>query len=274
MKITVISLFRDSEPDIHNCLSRLEDLERNTDAEFEYSFYENDSVDNTREILKKWIEGRDGFLTFEDLNAPKFSNTASDQRNYLMTDYRNKSLNAIKPIDSDFSIVFDSDVIFDENIVNLFFSYMEDDIAMVTPNVLQNINCKMFDSQKKSYYDSYALIDKDMNNGMTWASNPFYRKEDRENWDNGKPVEVFSAFGGFIMLRSKILNKVQWYTEGHCEHWSLCSQVGKFGKILVIPRIITEVYHSRAIIDSISDENINRVVEFQKNKLNDKYFSK
>jgi hypothetical protein len=274
MKISVISLFRDSEKTIYDCLQRLEHLEESTEAIFEYSFYENDSLDNTKKILERWMQSRDGYLISETLGSPKFSSVTSHKRNELMCYYRNKSLNSIKPMDSDYTVVFDSDVGFDNNIINDYIPFLEEDVVMVTPNVLQNINCKMFDSSKRSYYDSYALIDNDMNNGMTWSSNPFYRADDREKWDKGLPVAVKSAFGGFVMIRSEAMNKSSWKTNGHCEHWGLCSDLLKFGKILIIPEIITTVEHDPTIIHSISEDNINKVINFQRQHLNDKYLSK
>ena len=53
MKITIISIFRDSEATIQNCLKQLDELEKNTDAPFEYFFYENDSKDKTKKILSE-----------------------------------------------------------------------------------------------------------------------------------------------------------------------------------------------------------------------------
>ena len=58
MKITIISIFRDSEKTIHNCLKQLDELEKNTKASFEYFFYENDSKDKTKEILDKWMDNK------------------------------------------------------------------------------------------------------------------------------------------------------------------------------------------------------------------------
>ena len=40
MKITILSLFRDSEKTIKNCLKQLDELEKNTNADFEYFFYD------------------------------------------------------------------------------------------------------------------------------------------------------------------------------------------------------------------------------------------
>ena len=267
MKISIMSLFRDSESYIYDCLNRLEQLEANTDASFEYMFYENDSIDDTRKILKDWTKSRQGFFVYEDLGYPKFSTMISRERNYVMTEYRNKLLIASRPFKSDYTIILDSDVVFDKHIINQYLDYMDDDVAMATPNVLQNIRCKMFDPDKKSYYDSYALLDRYENQCMTWAYNPFYFKEDRDLWDNQEPVEVTSAFGGVPMVRSKILNNVQWSTEGGCEHWAFCSMVKKFGKILAIPTIITEVDVPESIIKRIPQNDIDEVVKSQHDNL-------
>ena len=76
---------------------------------------------------------------------------------------------------------------------------------------------------------------------MVWVSNPFFDKNDRELWKKNQPVEVLSAFGGFPIIRSKILNNVEWSTDGDTEHWNFCRDVRKYGKILVVPSIFTRV---------------------------------
>lgn len=270
MKITVLSLFRDSESTIHECLKRLESLEENTDSEFEYSFYENDSVDNTKSILEDWLKKRDGTLISEQLNAPRFSSIPSEDRVKLMAYYRNKAANNIKPTDSDFVIMFDSDVIFNKDIINDFLPYMKKDIAVATPNILQNIDCKMCDCKKKSYYDSWALIDKHMNFGMTWSCNPFYDNDDRKKWDSGIPVEVFAAFGGFAFINGNFFNNASWYiAQGTCEHFGLCHSLSSFGKTIAIPKIKTIVNIPKSVISSITENNIKSVINFQKKKLNE-----
>jgi len=258
MKITIISIFRDSEKNIDYCLEQLGRLEKNTNASFEYFFYENDSKDNTKEILKKWINNKEGKLICENLNTPKYGSIVDKKRFALLAEYRNKLLKAGKPFNSDYTLILDSDVYFPNNIIDQYLKYMNKDIAMITPNILQNVKCKMFDKNNDSYYDSLALLDKNKRKGMAWVSNPFFDKNDREAWKNGKPVEVCSAFGGFPIIKSKILNKVEWSTDGDIEHWNFCRDVRKYGKILVIPKIITRVvvsqFKDKKIYDKIISE--------------------
>ena len=117
MKITIISIFRDSEPTIHNCLKQLNELEKNTKASFEYFFYENDSKDKTKEILNKWMGNKKGKLICENINTPRFGSVVKKERFALLAQYRNRLLKEGKPFDSDYSLILDSDVLFPNNII-------------------------------------------------------------------------------------------------------------------------------------------------------------
>ena len=97
MKITIISIFRDSELYINNCLKKLDSLEQKTDAKFEYFFYENDSKDKTKEILNKWMKNKKGKLICENINTPKFGSIVNKERFSLLAQYRNKLFEVGKP---------------------------------------------------------------------------------------------------------------------------------------------------------------------------------
>ena len=265
MKISVLSMFRDSESYLEDTLARLSSLEdAEPSVDFEYFFYENDSVDATVPLLEKWMLNREGLLCSEQLGKPKFSQSTSVERQIDMTAYRNNMLSIAKPLDSDYSIILDSDVEFDSSLVREYLPYFSNEIAMATPNVLQNIKCQMSQGAPESYYDSFALIDRFGNHGMTWAANPFFNIEDRTRWGAGEPVEVKSAFGGCPMIKSKILNAVEWSTDGGCEHWNFCRDVSSYGKIIVAPLIKVHVNLSESVLRSISPSHMQSVVEKQR----------
>jgi len=265
MKISVLSMFRDSEDYLQSALERLSLLESSDPSiDFEYFFYENDSVDATVSILEKWLSDREGAVCSESLGKPKFSQSTSVERQIDMTSYRNSMLAIAKPLDSDYSIILDSDVEFPPTLVEQYLAYFSAEIAMVTPNVLQNIKCKMFDPWQDSYYDSFALMDRFGNHGMTWACNPFFNLHDRIRWVNKQPVEVKSAFGGCPMIKSDVLNRVEWSTDGGCEHWNFCRDVSSYGKIIVAPSVEVRVSLSDSVIDSISPDHMRSVVEHQR----------
>ena len=170
-------MFRDSEGYLLETLRSLEDMESATEGfSFEYFFYENDSVDNTVDLVNDWIGLKNGRFLSEKLDKPKFSQSTAVQRQIDMTHYRNRMLDNAKPLKSDYTLILDSDVIFPPDLINKYLDRFDEDVAMITPNVLQNIKCQMFDEQKDSYYDSFALVDNYNNQGMTWTSNPFFHK--------------------------------------------------------------------------------------------------
>ena len=268
MKVSVLSMFRDSEDYLPETLKNLDALQDQSSCDIEYFFYENDSIDQTVPLLKEWLSNKKGDLLSETLLKPKFSQSAAVERQIDMTHYRNQLLSVARPLDSQYSIILDSDVRFDSDIINKYLSMFRDDalssVVMITPNVLQNINCKMFDSSRKSYYDSFALIDRLGNHGMTWTCNPFFNDEDRERWENNQVVYVSSAFGGCPIIKSDVLNQGQWSTDGGCEHWNFCRDVRVHGDIVVAPDVEVSVEIDEAIINSIGESHMNSVVTQQR----------
>ena len=243
MKISVLSLFRDSEKFLERMFSKLEAIEN--EYELEYFFYENDSKDNTRKLIQEWMSERNGQFIYEDINTPAFGHVTDFKRMKLMTQYRNRLLDEAVPLNSDYTLLIDSDVDFSNHIVDDYLPFFKDGVVMCTPNIKQNVNCIMGEPEQLSYYDSYALKDIKGNKGMLLAANPFWEKEDRETWVNKKPVKVHSAFGGVAMIKTDVLNNIRWATTGGCEHWMFCESVREYGDVIVIPTIevYTEVEH-------------------------------
>jgi len=241
MKISVFSLFRDSEKYIDRFFKQLSLIEENTDASFEYFFYENDSVDKTPSILKKWIKGKKGKVLCENFENQSFQSDFNPERMIHLSKCRNKMQSLDTKQDSNYTIVVDSDVIFDKSVVNKFLKYKDLDFSMLTSNIRQNIPCKMGSGKSDSYYDSSILFDLNKFNGMTWSYNPFYEDKDRKLFDSGKPVQVLSAFGSLAFLKTETFHKVHWQSKGESEHMSFCHQLNKLGKIYLIPEIKPKV---------------------------------
>jgi hypothetical protein len=213
----------------------------NTDADFEYFFYENDSKDATPKILRNWIEGKKGKLLSETVNEQSYGSTLEPNRMIKMARIRNKMANLGKPVESDYSIIIDSDLEFSKNIVNDFLKYKDLDFSMLTPNVRQTVPCKMGSKSKTSYYDSLSLFDTENNHCMTWSGNPFYEDSDRDKFKSGEPIHVSRAFGGFVFIKSEFFNKVNWKSTGNLEHWALCDQLNEYGKVYFLPEICPKV---------------------------------
>jgi len=234
--IAVYALWRDSEPHIQRTLSQLEDLET-LDYDFEYYFYENDSKDNTVAILKNWLKNRKHKFRHENLNAKKFGSVTSVERMEFLCKCRNKCKNLLKDTKSEYTLLVDSDIFFSkENLEKHLDSINSlDDCVMVTPNVRQNIKDLMFNETEDSYYDVYPLFDKNKKRGLYFSDCPFPSGMDRMDWKFKKPVKCLSAFGGFALIRTEALKKVNWSTNGECDHVNLCIDLQVFGNIYVDP---------------------------------------
>ena len=270
MKITVFSLWRDSEPYIDKALSNIKALEANNkEVEFEYYFYENDSQDNTKDILESFLQNKKGRLVSDKLNAPKFGSTIEKERMRYMAKYRNKILYTAKPMDSDYCIIWDSDVEFEPDILNKFLKHKNEG-GMLCPNIRQNVPCVMGSGDDTTYYDSLSLIDKYGIQCMGWASNPFYDEEDRAKYEKGLPIEVTSAFGGFALIKTQILNikDVEWFSDGSLEHWGLCDRIRNLAKkkIIFLPDAKVSVHVPEAKMLEIKQQ-IQPMLEFQYERL-------
>lgn len=275
MKISVLSLFRDSG-DLTRFLLSLGRLEASTNAEFSYFFYENDSVDNTRIQLKDWARGDSNrFLLYEDLGTPKFGSISSEMRFTLMSYYRNTLLRySLEHLDSDFTLLLDSDVIVEGDLINKSLQIFGSKVAMITPNtVVEPLPCKMCSCGRPVYYDSLALNDIDGNPSMTWACNPFYRKSDRDKWATMQPVEVSRAFAGAALIRTEVLKKCNWdLTDPNCEHWRFCDMVREYGQILAVPSIHAQSIVPDSVLESITQQHFDAVSSQQKRIMHD-YFN-
>ena len=247
LQISIFGLWRDAEKHIDKTLKQLEALEKKHDLS--YYFYENDSTDNTVSILKKWMKTRKGKFSSDKLGDDFFTNmdigSRLEERMFKMAHYRNLMLNLGKNTETDWSVVLDTDIEFNDTIIEDLLSYSKKDIAMITPCIEQTIECKMCvpPCKKLSYYDSWALrTEETPMRSLTFSCNPFWEEHNRKRYKEGKPVEVNCAFGGFALIRTKSLLQSKWDTTGDCEHIMFAADVRKTGKIIVCPKVKVYTY--------------------------------
>ena len=252
--IAVISLWRDSQSYIYTSLKQLTAQEKHlgSDYRFFYSFYENDSVDDTSKILKKWLNNREGILLTENLNHPKWQSVPSRSRTKSMADYRNACLSYLRNKSYDYVFVVDSDINYHNDLFSSMINLIDRNstYGMITPNTQQNVSDR-FDSHKStSYYDSWALKDIQDNQGLTFAYNPFIMISDRYKWDDYLPVSVNSAFGGIALVRGDLLKeeKIIWNGNLGCEHWYFCQKIREMDYLIIVhPLLFAEVKHTNDV---------------------------
>jgi GT2 family glycosyltransferase len=267
-RIAVLTLWRDSDEVISQALAQYEWLENETIPKgnrFIYAFLENDSKDHTAGILLNWLKDRKGFLISEKTGSPKWGSIQSTERTSWLARYRNICLGALDYWDFDYLLVADSDVQYRPDLIERMIQHLDQnpDWGMITPNTVQDVTDAIESTGLPSYYDSWALIDRNGVPGMTFASNPFLDPTDRKEWESNEPVEVNSAFGSIALIRGSLLEEsVSWGGEKGCEHWDFCSDIRSLGyKIYVDPDLHAEIKHKETVTPN------TQVVKFHKERL-------
>lgn len=268
-RIAVLTLWRDSSETISHALAQYEWLENELiprGYRFIYAFLENDSQDMTASILLRWLEDRKGFLVSEKTGSHKWGSVQSTERTKWLARYRNVCLSSLDFWAFDYLLVADSDVHYRPDLIETMVMELENDLTlgMITPNTVQDVTDAIGETGLPSYYDSWALVDLDGNQAMTFASNPFVNPKDRGNWEADFPVEVSSAFGSIAMIRGSILEDydISWDGEKGCEHWGLCKGIRDAGySIIVDPELHAEIKHEKPVAPN------EDVVAFHKKRL-------
>ena len=251
MKISVMSLFRDSEKHIDRTLKQFESMNNIENVKFEYFFYENDSKDNTRKLLNSWCDNNNGKLIYEDKGYPKFGSTISLERFILLAYYRNRIKKFTEEnTDSDYTMILDSDIVFNNKCVEKLIEYKDyNNCAMMTGNSRCAIRSEVFSKCVNSYYDVAAFRDSLGGSGLFWSDCPSRLEKDLELWKKGNPIKVQSAFGSIAILKTKYLKEVYWSSHSESEHMELCYRLHEFGNIYSLSS--AKCY----ITDSIVPEN-------------------
>lgn len=252
-KISFCGIFRNNEKYLDQYLiPKLTNLEKlMPEIIFSYYFYQNDSNDNTHFILDKFMKSRNGKYLSENNNIKFFERNTSYDRISNINNCRNKLL-SLGPFEGEWTIFIDSDIEFQDNLINRFISLeISSDTVGVTCNGVENNNCRNC-KDSNHYYDTLALVFKNNESGFSHFKNsgpkscPFKDVNDINKWNNNNLVEVNSAFGGLAFYRSDVINKEQIkYNVGYhkdkvycCEHIGFNNLVTKFGKLFVNPNFI------------------------------------
>ena len=252
--IAVLALWRDSANHMERTLEQLSEQEKSLSYKysFVYSFYENDSKDNTVEILTNWLNGRIGFLNSEKRGDPNWGSIAFKRRTQYMAEYRNLALEALVKYKYSYLFVIDTDIVYKSNFLEQLIDKLEANskLGIITPNTIQFVPDQFGGKSEYSYFDSFALIDRNGNHGISFSNNPFILKEDRISWANGLGVVVNSAFGGAALIRGNLMrnNNLKWNGDEGCEHWKLCQSIKNLNySVVVDPLINAEALHYRKV---------------------------
>ena len=105
----------------------------------------------------------------------------------------------------------------------------------------------IFGRSPLSYYDSYALLDRQNWLGITGALIPLRDLQERAQWMAGRPVPVKAAFGGIAVIPMATVrsHRLRWNGAQGCEHWSFCIAAAVNGQVLACPQVAPLVFHDQ-----------------------------
>lgn len=252
--IAICSIVRNCENKLSKNIILIENLRKY----FKNSYviiYENDSVDNTKNVLLEWQQKSKNInLIFETLNVNTipdndslgYNRYFSKERISKMANYRNKYLIELDNLnlEFDFVIVVDLDVIkIDLNgILNSFKLSQQWDV--VTAN-----GYSKSPSLKRRYHDSYALVEIGKENDIQTEK---IIKNNQLFWSFlkiGHPlIPVYSAYGGLAIYKYNVLKGIRYgvvlnndrRVESRVEHFYLHDQIIKkyHAKIFINPNMV------------------------------------
>jgi hypothetical protein len=265
-EINVCATWRDAEGYAERTLACLEKLLNLDNFKFNFYFYENDSVDNTRQILSNWIENKSGELFYEDLGVPKLDSLEPLHKFILLSYCRNK-LNQLSMPETDYTLLINTDVIFDHiDFTSLFEKAQTLPMAVMLVANTRDFQSKdlMEETTSDSFYDILTFRDKYFHHGLPFTNCPFLLKEDREAWDKNLPILINAGSGGFSLIRTPVLKQCFWSTVGQPEYVNFCSEISKFGNIMMIPDC-----KPKAALDlsNVSLENCKKIAKEQAEKM-------
>lgn len=259
-KISCIICLKNNQEWIKYFMSKVKKFEFEYD--FEYYIYENNSTDDTKNLLKIFFKNRKGKLFSEDIKINKFEKIDL-KRCIHMTKIRNKLKNLHGYLSSDYTWIIDSNIIFKDNLIDNFINLSKNKVKMITPFTI----CQ---SYKNHYYDTFAFISKNnisykdtMNTCLFKNCNKCKEKRIKNKvninpkflLDPNIEYEVLAAFGSCAFLKTNIYNKCNWSYKlnnqnVYCEHFAFCDNVRKYCKIVTTPKI--KIYNIN-IFKSVDD---------------------
>jgi glycosyltransferase involved in cell wall biosynthesis len=243
-KIVITGLARNIANSIEHSLSKLVNFAQNT-KDYKIIIFENDSSDNTREILENIKKDNPNIITlYETHNRPQFGQVQDTERTMALAEYRNTLREYINThlLDYDYVIVSDMDFIdfSDLGCYNSFgwLARHTDTIDAVAGNSFEYKNVTLANQKSLWNYDSWAfrytwwnqlpVFDSMTYSGMLWFG--FFIMP-----VGSTIIPVNSAFGGMTIYKTHQF--VQGTYDGYdcehvCFHYSLKQKIPSFQLVL------------------------------------------
>lgn len=204
--VIIAGCARDCSKYLPKVLNKIKELSTNKKVYF--IFYENDSKDNTLELLQNFIKDKTGIVITEKLNIKRRTSRIAHCRNKILEHIMNNNL------DKKYEYFINMDL--DNVNVNLNVSSVNKCLNESNKWDIASVN------QTNYYYDLWALRANHKNNNCwnwdicfktldKWFPNIKELKNKKNIKTNLQYIPVLSAFGGLTIYKTFLL-KNSWYS--------------------------------------------------------------
>ncbi len=267
--IAVMMLLRNNRTYLEWFLDAMEKLEkRHPSTTFHYAFYENNSSDTTPRMLAKFtnapVRKKRSILISEKLNHAPSKFVAEDvyHRPKYLGKLRTDMLKRLRPLDTDWTWLLDTDIYFPPNILEQMFACQpsSNNIGIVTcyTKEVKKVEQQGF-ACEDHYYDTYSIVDIDDRMFYPLCRFPKCTRCAPRRTLTKVPVwkddvvDVRTAYGGCVLVPSALMNdpSVEWRTTevcfgelAMCEHVYFCDTVrlASKGSRVVILQSVQDIY--------------------------------
>lgn len=220
--ICIIGLTRDTGNLLEKNIEHINKL--SSYADVQYYIYENDSVDDTKIVLKNLSQKYQKFYySAENLDLKKFGTTKENERTNALATHRNNCLEYVKNhfLDTDYTMVIDFDHRFMslDGLLHSFGLLAKSEIDAIAGfsyeikhnngiDFLWNYDCWAY---RPTWWTDLQLYGNNLQKDkMLWFG--FYSPP-----VGSKPISVNSAFGGCCIYKTNVFVRGT-YVGGDCEH--------------------------------------------------------
>jgi hypothetical protein len=266
-RVCVMSLVKDAADWLTYARPRLEQLHAlHPDTRFFYCFYENDSTDDTLELLRAFCADGWRGVVYSEHREPYVNQGINYDRTKSIGDMRNRLLELALAdghlAGAEYCMMLDTNIFFSPVVVQQLLLEAKADVVMVTPYTSEIVPVEALRARGvviegadpvvsfNHYYDTFAFATIDGRN--TWPKCVFEQcrvcKVDRVKAVQ-EVLDVRSAFGGLCVVRAAPLRDhpcVRWSTFEFAGRFALCEHVGfcdslraatRGGRVVVATRV-------------------------------------
>jgi hypothetical protein len=252
-KISVSLIVKNNEKWLNYIFNKFKNFEviYHDTIEFEYFIYENNSTDNTKTLIKNFMENRKGKYLLEDLENNCTLIGISVQRGLWMNFIRRKNKENHGKLNSDYVLLIDSEVHFQDDIIDELLNTFKKHKNIASLSCYCISEKTIPHKNSRHYYDSFAMVTMDnidykINNNTCMFNHcgvcirlRYKSNLNKHLINKSGIIEVKSAFGCMCIIPTIYYNECNYDDNefkkynNNCEHYHFNQQLRKFGKICI-----------------------------------------